>query len=277
MMARRHGINPWVPNQHGAWPMVMIPALAGSFLGYLGPGARTTGSLFTLLLVLVSWFSGYFCFFASGLLYKARRRKRREKYLYPTLCYGVVSGVCAVIALLLQPAVAWWAVIFVPLVGVAMMEMIRENPRSTLSGVVTTCASGTMLAVTDALGRGGGAPFDASSVAIASAVIIALYFTGTVPYVKSMIREKGNHRYWIGSVAFQVLALILSIIVVWWWIPPIPGAVMVLVMAVCVVRAVAIPRSALRGRTWTPKQVGKAEIPPTVALAIAILLAGVPN
>lgn len=73
-----------------------------------------------------------------------------------------------------------------------------------------------------------------------------LYFTGTVLYVKTMIRERGNASYRRASVVYHVLALgavaFISILI---------AAVFVLLL----VRAAVLPRYRL-----TPKHVGIVEI-----------------
>lgn len=255
--------------------MVTIPPVLGLILGLCGPGERTAVSALATLLVLLSWMSGYFSFFAGGLLFKARRRRHRGTFLTPTLVYGGVSTVCAVGALICRPSLLWWALVFVPLVGIAVEEILMNRPRSTLSGCSTTCASGAMLAVMDSVGRGFGAPSGASTVAIVSAIVMALYFSGTVPYVKSMIRAKGNTRYLIGSVAYQVVAAIIVAVVTLGRLPLLAALIMVAVMVASIVRAILIPLSAQRGKTWTPKQVGRAEIPATLVMTLAVILAGV--
>ncbi|MCF4006208.1 YwiC-like family protein [Corynebacterium uropygiale] len=274
-MGRRRGINPWIPNQHGAWPMVTIPPLLGLILGFCGPGERTAISLLATLLVLLSWMSGYFCFFAGGLLFKARRRQHRGTFLAPTLTYGGVAALCAVVALLLRPSLLWWAILFVPLVGIAVEEILMNRPRSTFSGCATTCASGAVLAVMDTVGRGDGGPAGTSTVGIISAIVMALYFSGTVPYVKSMIRKKGNRRYLIGSVTYQVVAALVVAVLALKWVPILAAIIMVAVMVWSIGRAILVPYSAQKGTVWTPKRVGRAEVPATIVMAIAVILAGV--
>ncbi|MEI2818792.1 MAG: hypothetical protein V9E81_00640 [Marmoricola sp.] len=85
------------------------------------------------------------------------------------------------------------------------------------------------------------------------ALVQFLYFAGTVFYVKSAIRERGNQGFlWI-SVGFHVLAALISALIAW----PLVG-----VFGLLAVRAATLP-----GLGWTPKRLGMLEIPATVLVA----------
>ena len=84
-----------------------------------------------------------------------------------------------------------------------------------------------------------------------------LYFAGTVFYVKSMIRERGNERFHAVSVAAHGLATAAVAARSWW---------LSLVFAVLTLRAWIVPRYHL-----TPKQIGIAEIASTLVVAIVSL------
>lgn len=273
---KRHGINPWVPNQHGAWPMVVIPVVLGTIVGLIGTDYLRPSQVLALVLTWISWIIGYCCFFAAGLLLKARRRANRGRYLKPTIVYGVISLLALLGAVALFPQLLWWAIPFAPLVVIAVEEMWRGEPRSTLSGVATTIASALVLPVTTALAYGNGHPAEVDWRTWASTFVIAAYFTGTVPYVKSMIRARGNKRYLKGSIAYQIIAAAITMWAVLFvgmhWLP---AGLMIGVMVWAVYRSIAVPRSADRGEVWTPKRVGKAEMPLNFVLIVAVILAAI--
>jgi hypothetical protein len=75
---------------------------------------------------------------------------------------------------------------------------------------------------------------------------VLLYFTGTVLYVKTMIRERGNVSYYRASVIYHVFAVGVAAFL------SIPIAA---VVALLLVRSAALPRYRL-----TPKHVGIIEI-----------------
>jgi len=90
-------------------------------------------------------------------------------------------------------------------------------------------------------------------------VICLAYFLGTVFYVKTMIRERGNATYRRWSIGYHLLALAVA-----GWLGLWTGAL----FGWLLVRAVLLP-----GRGWSPKRVGLVEIANCVLLlACAALL-----
>lgn len=301
----------WRPDQHGAWPMIISPVLVGlgwlvglrSILGDTGPDALAhgfhggAGTALTALSVTVAWVVGYLTFFAGGKLLQARasgNARIRQEARTPALVYGAVTVIAAVVAVLLQPHLLWWAVVFVPLTLIALAEIRRGTPRSLIAGVAETLASAFVVAVLASVGVGGAAPvvdgitltsrfFSAAVIeAVPGAVWVtvlwlALYQVGTVLYVKTMIRKKGDHAWWVGSVVFHaaaVLAGLLSLtgddLAVFPWL------IAVVVLGWALWRAYAVPKDATSASpktTWTPKKVGMAEIPVVVGITVAGLLA----
>ncbi|WIM72129.1 YwiC-like family protein [Corynebacterium suedekumii] len=158
---RHKGISPWVPNQHGAWAMLVSPAVLGLVSGLVtwnreAEAGWTPAVVFPA--VLVAWFFGYFAFFAFGLAAKARNPRRRAHYLTPVYVYGTVALAGIAVALLLQPALIWWAAPFALLVAVAVWETIQGRSRSTLSGVSTTIASALLFPALTMVGQGSLSP-----------------------------------------------------------------------------------------------------------------------
>ncbi|MGO1948441.1 MAG: YwiC-like family protein [Mycobacteriaceae bacterium] len=298
----KSGINPWKPNQHGAWPMVAIPPVIGIFWclkvwdtltgadradGLSG----TTGMVLAYLAVTVAWVVGYHAFFALGIWIRARNGTVRRAAVTPSLVYGVVAAVAALAAVLLQTHLLWWVVVFGPLTAIAVYETWRGTPRSLASGVATTAASVFIIPVGATIGLGASAPVsggvtwtsnlfttevvDALPAAVwVTTAWLLLYTVGTIPYVKTMIREKGNNAWLVGSQIFHLFALVLvaaSIAVdhVHWaaWI------VAVVVSAAALWRSRAVPASAASGTPWPPKKVGTREIPLHAGVALACIMA----
>ena len=270
---RRKGISPWVPNQHGAWAMLISPAALGLIAGLVA-WVRTDGSplaLLVFLAVLVAWFFGYFAFFAFGLAVKARNPRRRSRYLKPVYVYGAVSLAGIAVALLLQPQLLWWALPFAPLVVIAVGETLRGRGRSTLSGVSTTVASALLYPALVGVGSGSGA--DSVGVAAwAGMIFLAVYFSGTIPFVKSMIRERNNPRYLTGSICYHVLAVfaVLGLVL----LAPVGWAAAVLMVTtalLALVRAVYVPVAAHEGADWNARRLGMAEVPVLLVACAGVL------
>ena len=295
-------MNPWVPNQHGAWPMVAIPPLVGLFWclkiwDAVSPADRgdglhgTAGMVLAFLAVAVAWVVGYLAFFAGGILMRARNATMRGRAVTPTLLYGAVAGLAAVLALVLQPHLLWWAFVFLPLIAVAVYETWRGTPRSLASGVATTAASVFIVPVAATIGLGASIPVSGGVTwtsnlftpkvveALPTAVWVSflwllLYTVGTIFYVKTMIRKKGDPGWLAASQIFHLAALIVVVATVsaryvHWaaWI------VAVAVFAVALWRSRAVPASAAKGTPWPPKKVGIREMPLHTGVAVAAVMA----
>lgn len=297
--SRAGGVNPWVPNQHGAWAMLVVPIITGWVVAITNAAELVARQWVTLVALPVAWFVGYFSFFAAGLWWKARNPQRKASYAKPMVVYGAIAALCVLIAVVARPSLLWWAVAFVPLIAVAVWEVYRNRPRSVASGVSTTLASALMLpVVATSVDLTPGFHPDMQALRVHPAwlgmwwatVGMVLYFVGTIFYVKTMIREKNNPQFYRVSVGYHAVALVVSVVAVWALVflvgstPP-PGthssirlwvsaAVLILMMAAACARAVVIPRLAHKNpRAWTPKRVGIYEVPLCVLAAAVALVA----
>ncbi len=110
-----------------------------------------------------------------------------------------------------RPTLVWWAVAYAPLLGVALVSAWRRAERSWLNDVATVGAACLLAAVAHTPASVPAPPSPAALVggsvgAWQLVAVLALYFLGTVAYVKSMIRERGNRAVLAGSVTWHVLA-----------------------------------------------------------------------
>lgn len=231
--------------------MVAVPALTGALLA----------PSWTAIPLLLTWWLGYFTFFAASIWIRSRFHARHRP---PVLVYGAATALAGVVTLALQWRLLIWVPTFAPLVAVAVYEAFRRRPRSLLSGISTVLAACLVLPVIAWAGDG----LDARALTVTA--VYAAYFLGTVPYVKTLIRERGERDWFVGSVAYHVIVLVAAVAAtvfghVHW--------AAVLVAAVLVARAWAMPVSgARRERPWTPKQVGMLEAFITVAVVVVALL-----
>ncbi len=291
--------------------MIIAPVIVGiawlcalrsivSHAGALDSGFRgTAGTVLTVLAVTVAWVVGYLTFFAGGKWLQARssgNTRIRDAARTPTLVYGAVTLVAVVCALLLQPHLLWWAIVFVPLTLIALVEINRGTPRSAVAGVAETVASAFLIAVLASAGVGSALPvtdgvtltrnlFTADVVASLPEVMwwtlvwLALYQVGTVLYVKTMIRKKGDHAWWTGSVAFHVVSLTVVLFSVSSeHMGILPWLLAVVVFGWALWRSYAVPKDATSTEpktSWTPKKVGMAEVPVVIGVTVAGLLAAV--
>ncbi len=244
---RQPGRRAWVPNQHGAWAMLVLPALVGYSVGGLVPLA---------LLLLPAWWAAYLAYWSWAQWLRTRSARRRRLILLPLATYTWVTAGLVLLTLLLAPYLVQWATLFAPLFALALWELWRGRERSLASGLATTTAASLMVAVTyssAARGAGGflglgqvqGLPGASPNGALTGwgwvwllTASTTLYFGGTVPYIKTMIRERFNVRLLAGTVvAHVVVAAAALALAVYGFLPWAHALVWVLLA----VRAWALP------------------------------------
>lgn len=231
----------WVPNQHGAWAMLASPLLVGIIAG---------GPTWVHLPLTAFWFAGYFAFFATSMWLKSRRRAR---HLPPVRTYAVTVVVLGLVVLAVEPRLAWWAPAFVLPLGVGLWAATARRDRDLLSGLTTVAGSCLMTVV--AYDAGAGA---VDQVAWELAAVQALYFLGTVFYVKSAIRRRDDRAFHAISVAYHAAATAAT---TWLSVP------VGMVFVALTVRAAVVPP-----RRPSPKALGIGEIVATAVVAVTSLL-----
>lgn len=247
----------WVPNQHGAWAMLLVPVVVGA--GLAGPAP-------VHLLLLAAWLVAYLAFHAAGLWLRARRRAR---WWPPVRTYGLATAVLGGTLLVLEPALVWWAPLYLPLLAVSLRFSARRQDRALANDVVTMVAACLVTVVAYDVATGAGAVTDRprlpdDAVAWTAAAVLLAYFVGTALYVKTMIRERGNPRMYAASVIYHAVIAAVS------W-PVLGSAPLTALFALLLVRAAVVPRA------WpgaTPKVLGIGEIVASAVLTL-VLLTGV--
>lgn len=214
-------------------------------------GAVAAGPAWVHLLLAAFWFTGYFAFFATGLWLKARRRAVNRT---PVLVYAGAAAVLGLALAVQQPGLLRWAPLFLVPLGVGLWASATRHERALVSGLATTIGSALMTVV--AYDAGGGQDWPRAWLLTA---VMALYFAGTVFYVKTVIRQRGNPVYLALSVGWHVLAAAVLLRVAPW---------VAAVMTLLAVRAALVPRRA----GVTPKQVGIGEVAATVVVSVVALL-----
>ena len=239
--------------------MLVVPFVAGVVLR-----ARDAALAPHLVTLFAFWMVGYFAFHAASQWLKAPPR-RRPGFVRPAVTYAAAAAVLGVATLVLA---GWpllgWAPSYLPLLLPALWLASRHHERATLGGALTIAAAALMTLI---------ARYDSPAALLAdpdartpvlTAVLLFGYFFGTVLYVKTNIRERGNPRFLVASQAWHAgltlacLALAVAAGWPWWWAA---------FFAVTTVRAVVVPR---RRPALTAKQIGLVEVVLSVALVVAI-------
>ena len=246
-----------MPNQHGAWFMLFIPPLMGMILQ----------PSWAALPLLITWWAGYFTYFAITIWVKSRLRK---KNLPPVLTYGALTAVAGITALITQWQLIAWLPIFAPIIAVAVYETIKRRERSLVSGWSTVLAAAMMLPTVASISTNG-TPAAVSADLWWATAWFALYFGGSIYYVKTLIRDFGNHARFIQSVGFHAAvfigAIALAVAQPHTWPVAVVGALLA-------ARSYAVPRIAQRrGKRIPPKYVGMIDSLVTVFVVVAAFAA----
>jgi hypothetical protein len=230
----------YLPPQHGAWAMLVVPWAVG---------VACSRPVWLHLPLLVAWVGGYLLSYYALLAVKTRRPDRVASQL---TVHGALTAVAATVVIVLRPAVLVFAPAFAVLMLVNVVAARRHADRALAGGLASVVQSCLMVPVAAVV-----AGADARGVVVPALVLLA-YFVGSLLYVKTMIRNRGQRSYLIASIAVHAVAAAATLAVAW------PLA---LIYTYLLARAAWLPRL-----TLTPKRVGLLEVIPLVALLVTLPL-----
>lgn len=247
----------WMPNQHGAWVMLIVPPIMGAIFA----------PSWAALPLILTWWAGYFTYFAITIWLKGRMRK---KHLPPALTYGGITAVTGIITLIAQWQLVAWLPIFAPIIAVAVYEAAKRRERSLLSGWSTVVAASLMLPTVVSAATTGTPAAISADIWLATAWFTA-YFGGSIYYVKTLIRDFGDKKRFQQSLIFHGVVLVAAVALA--IVKPDTWSVAV-VAALLLARAYAIPRNAQKKNQRTdPKTVGKIDAVITIFVVLAAIAA----
>lgn len=255
----------WVPNQHGAWAMVAAPPLLGAVLS----GWPRIGLPLTL-----AWWLGYFAYYNLTRWIASRHRRRGRTNQVPLRNFAIAAGVLALGCVIAAPTLLWWAPVFAPLAAVAVFESWHRRDRGVVNDTVTVLAAGLMTPVVSAAALRV-PPWGVPGHLWVLAGLLTLYFWGTVPYVKTNIRQRESTGWLIGSVVFHVLGIACAVLALRGGHV---GAGIVVVWTLLAARAAAVPLlrrhhpavAAIPAKRWA-LTIGLGEVVATVVVLLALM------
>jgi len=230
----------FLPPQHGAWAILIVPYLAGLLAaGWSWPD----------LPLLIAWLSGYLL---SYYLLQALKTGRWQRSRDQLGLYGAIAIPAGALVVIARPEVLRIAPGYAVLLAVNVGYSWRRRERDLMNNAASIVQSCLIIFVVAAVQH-----VEFATVGTAFALCL-LYFFGTVLYVKTMIRERGNVAFQRWSAGYHLLALIAAGLLDPWSLS---------LFAWLLTRSVLLP-----GQTLTPKQVGLVEIGNCVILSTCIAL-----
>ncbi|GLW29312.1 YwiC-like family protein [Actinoplanes regularis] len=238
---RRRTVRRFLPPQHGAWAMLLVPWLAG---------VLDAGFHWAHLSLLGAWLTGYLL---SYYVLQAVKTRRLSRFRPQLLLYGPSTAALSLLVVSTRPQLLAYAPAYALLLAVNVFYAWRRRERALLNDLTSVMQSCLMVFVAATVAGVG-----IGQVATAFAAVL-LYFTGTVLYVKTMIRERGNASYYRASVIYHVLALGAAAFL---------GIPIAAVFVLLLIRAAVLPRYRL-----TPGHVGIIEMIASVLVLITAVAA----
>lgn len=221
----------FLPKQHGAWAMLIIPFWLGVIKG---------GFIWQHIPFFIGWLLLYLATYPMLLLFK---RKKIPFYTKWTILYMIPSLLFLLFPLLERPSIIYFGLLMLPFFMINAFYTSKNQDRAftnDLSAIFAFSIAGLASSyLTD-----GEINFE---TIVFTFLISVLFFVGCTFYVKTMIREKKNNQFkWISW--FYHIILVLSCIGLGIWIV-----------------AFALLPSLLRaiifyGRSLSPKEIGIYEI-----------------
>jgi hypothetical protein len=228
--------------------MLLVPFLAGMLLATPSPWHAV---------LVFAWLVGYLAAYHVQQWLRLRRNSRNPKaaarHTLPAAVFTAALVPAGVALVVHTPWLLLAAAAALPFSAANCWYAWRNQERSLVNGLAAVVPACGMLLVAALLGGG---TWDG---AWRPALACLLYFAGTVPYVKTMIRERGSDTYRWASWLWHAGALVVAFVLSPW---------LGLFFAVCLARAVVMP---LLGRVRIPV-VGAVEIVLSLLLLAVLVL-----
>lgn len=220
--------------------MLLVPYLAGLI---------TVGFTWIQLPLLLGWVGGYLLSYFALLAVKTRRPGRVRAQL---LLYAGITVTAGATVLITQPRVALFAPAFAALLAINALFAKARRDRALTNGLASVLAATLIIPVVAVTAQV--APWHVTDTFL----ITLLYFTGSLLFVRTTIRARGNRRMLAISVGFHLAALAAAT-----WV----ALLYALPFTAYLIRAALLPQRGL-----SPKRIGIAEIIASLLLLATVAL-----
>jgi hypothetical protein len=234
------GISRYIPNQHGAWAMLILPFLFG---------LAASPKQFIHIPLFVCWFFIYLFSFPVLQWIKTGNSKRYRK---PVVIYGAILLPLLASLVWVKPALIWYGVLLLFFFMANMYYAKMKNERALLNDITAILLFCSFIYPVVHIGEGGDWTLTTELF-----LLLVCYFIGTALYVKTIIRERKNPRYYYASIIYHLIIVLLAA-----WIK----VFLVIPFLILFIRAIWLPKFELKA-----KHVGMAEIGFSLMLYVSVL------
>lgn len=218
------------PNQHGVWAMLIMPFLFGIFAGHLS---------WMHVLFIVSWFLIFFA--ADNFLFFMKQRRKQRGYMMTAVSFITVAVIMILPVIIKLPVLILFFLSMIPFGIINVLFAKQRNERHILNDLSAVVIFSTAGMISYYIGV---RQLDLKAIVVFT--FSMLYFTGTILYVKTMIREKKSSTYKWLSFGYHILLVSIAMLV-----HPLLGTAML----PSLLRAVLF-----YGRNYKPMKIGIVEI-----------------
>ncbi|MHA0855423.1 YwiC-like family protein [Paenibacillus sp. CMAA1364] len=220
-----------IPHEHGGWAMVSVPFIIGMM---------ASNPQWLHLLLFLAWL---FLYLASyPLLQAVKKRSNRGRFIQWGIIYGVIALLCVILPLYKYPVLFYFSIPFLSLLVVNIWHAKQRSERQIVNDLSAILIFSLGGAAAYLVGDG---TWDYRMIMVI--LFNFLYFTGTVFFVKSVFRERGNARWLAANHIYHVILMIAP------WLVGMPW--MMLSYACALVRSFVYG-----GKQMRPMKVGIIEI-----------------
>ncbi|MDO3412332.1 YwiC-like family protein [Saccharibacillus sp. CPCC 101409] len=237
-------INRYLPNQHGAWAMLLLPFLTG---------LSAAGGSIDHIPLFLCWLLMYL--FSFPLLQWIKTGKK-ERYFKPAALYGALLVPLAAVVIAAEPRLIGYGALLLILFAIPVYYAKMKNERALLNDIAAIVLFCSFIYPVVYVSAGSEADWGRTTLLF---ILLGLYFVGTALYVKTIIREKKNPRYYRLSLAYHTLLLPFA---AWLSVP------LLVPFAILLLRAAVLPK-----RNLKVKQTGMAEVGFALMLYVSVVLA----
>lgn len=223
--------------------MVILPFIVGAGLG---------GISWIHLPLFLGWFSLYLA--SHPLLMMVKRRRERRYYAKWTAGYMAMAALFLAGPLMNHPELIGLGLLLIPGLVINIYFAMKKNERAIvndLTAIAGLCLGGPIayLAGTGSLDRMAGVIW----------LLCVLFFTGSVFYVKQLIRERNNPQFRRYARVYHILVLAVILVSEFWIVAMayLPSLIRVLVFS---------------RHTMSPRHIGMVEIGNSIAFGLMILI-----